>query len=440
MAWVTRLAEMSMPTLVGIVAETFNRITDPRKYERLFSLKDILMSGFAMFSLKFPSLLMFNNERDKPVIRYNLKELFGVEQAPCDTQMRRILDLIEPEEIEDTFRAILQHLKKLPIFEHYRLSQGSLVIAIDGVEHHCSNEISCDSCCQRTLKNGQIQYYHQALVAVIVHPDLHQVIPVAIEPILRLSNQSKNMAELTAIVQLLRKIRKILQEEKIIITLDALYGKGPCVKLLKKMNFNYIIVVKESDHVSLFDTVRKKMQSGETTEFETTEEDGRLCGYRYINRIGLNKTYPHLMVNYLDYWEVSKKDKKYNCIWITDIHLNSENVQTIMRGGRVRWKIENETFNALKNKGYEFGHNYGHGKKNLATVMMMLMFLAFLVDQIQELGCILFKEARYHCRSRKVLWEKLRGLFSDYFIEGWEVLWLTLSEQHQKGRLSLNTS
>ena len=36
-----------------------------------------------------------------------------------------------------------------------------------------------------------------------------------------------------------------------------------------------------------------------------------------------------------------------------------------MRGGRARWKIENETFNTLKNQGYHFEHNYGHGKKSV---------------------------------------------------------------------------
>jgi hypothetical protein len=30
-----------------------------------------------------------------------------------------------------------------------------------------------------------------------------------------------------------------------------------------------------------------------------------------------------------------------------------------MSGGRARWKIENETFNTLKNQGYQFEHNFG---------------------------------------------------------------------------------
>ena len=65
-----------------------------------------------------------------------------------------------------------------------------------------------------------------------------------------------------------------------------------------------------------------------------------------------------------------------------------------MRAGRARWRIENETFNTLKNHGYHFEHNFGHGNKHLATVFAYLMMLALLIDQIQQRGCALFRKAR----------------------------------------------
>ena len=54
-----------------------------------------------------------------------------------------------------------------------------------------------------------------------------------------------------------------------------------------------------------------------------------------------------------------------------------------MRGARARWKIEIETFNTLKNQGYHFGHNFGLGRQHLSAVFVLLMMLAFLMDQIQ---------------------------------------------------------
>ena len=92
--------------------------------------------------------------------------------------------------------------------------------------------------------------------------------------------------------------------------------------------------------------------------------------------------------------------------------MNYENIYQIMRGGRVNWRIENNTFNTLKNQDYHFSHNFGHGYNNLSTIFGMLMMLAFFVDQVQELSCQLFKQARAKFKSRTSLWEKIKGMFN----------------------------
>ena len=67
------------------------------------SLSDVMMSGLAVFSLKFPSLLKFDEQRNEARIRANLKSLFRVEQAPCDTQLRSVCDQVNPAEIRSPF-------------------------------------------------------------------------------------------------------------------------------------------------------------------------------------------------------------------------------------------------------------------------------------------------------------------------------------------------
>ena len=111
-----------------------------------------------------------------------------------------------------------------------------------------------------------------------------------------------------------------------------------------------------------------------------------------------------------------------------------------MRGGRSRWHIENQTFNTLKNQDYEFEHNFGHGKQYLATVLAMLMMLAFLIDQVQEYGCAFFQAARQRFHSRTSLWMKIKGLFTEFFIENWEALWRAMIDGHCGGVLQPNTS
>jgi len=79
--------------------------------------------------------------------------------------------------------------------------------------------------------------------------------------------------------------------------------------------------------------------------------------------------------------------------------------------GRSRWKIENETFNTLKNQGYNLEHNYGHGKKYLATNFALLMLLAFLAGQIAQALDFAFQRAWQKSGSKKNLWQKVRQVF-----------------------------
>ncbi|MEM6699386.1 MAG: hypothetical protein AAF599_13375 [Bacteroidota bacterium] len=93
-----------------------------------------------------------------------------------------------------------------------------------------------------------------------------------------------------------------------------------------------------------------------------------------------------------------------------------------MRAGRSRWKIENETFNTLKNQGYNFEHNYGHGKENLCTNLVLLMMLAFFVDQLQQLLNPLFQAAWKKNQSKIALWEAVRSKFNEFVVDAMEMI------------------
>jgi len=90
-----------------------------------------------------------------------------------------------------------------------------------------------------------------------------------------------------------------------------------------------------------------------------------------------------------------------NFSWITEFALTTDIVEKIMRGWRARWRIENKTFNTMKNQGDHFEHNYGHGKKNLSVVLAMVMMVAFLVDQTQQLCCPWFQAAWARCGNNR---------------------------------------
>ena len=181
---------------------------------------------------------------------------------------------------------------------------------------------------------------------------------------------------------------------------------------------SFILGAKPGDHKFLFDFLD---QIGK--EFEVVEKDKTIRRYRYANNQPLNDSNPNVRVNILEYTEINPKGKKLQFSWVTDVEITPYNAHKIMIGGRARWKIENETFNTLKNQGYNFEHNFGHGYKYLSTVFAMLMTLAFMIDQIQELCDAPFQNALRVRKRKKYLWEKLRGFFNEFLIDCWEDVW-----------------
>ena len=119
---------------------------------------------------------------------------------------------------------------------------------------------------------------------------------------------------------------------------------------------------------------------------------------------------------------------------MTDFRLDEHNVFRIMRGGRSRWKIENETFNTLKNQGYQFEHNFGHGQEHLSVVLAMLMMLAFLVDQTQQLCCPLFRAVWKKLGSKKMLWERMRSFFREHIVCSMREILEALCYRYERSR------
>lgn len=377
--------------------------------------------------------------RQEAVIRANLKSLYGVERAPCDTQLRTRLDAVDPEQLRPAFGAVHRHLQRHKALEAYQYLEGYYLVSIDGTGQFASSAISCPQCCVKNAGQANASYYHQLLGAVIVHPGLKTVLPLMPEAITRQDGANKNDCERNAAKRLLTALRQDHPKLKLIIVEDSLAGNGPHVELLESLGMRYIIGVKPGDHEALFEAVQQRLLTDQCHEISYIDEQGIEHGYRWVNGLALNQSHPDVEVNFLEYWEIEDGQERI-WSWVTNIPLTQGNVEAVMRGGRARWKVENETFNTLKNQGYELEHNYGHGQQHLATVFGTLTMLAFLVDQAQELGCRLFQAARARFHARTALWERLRALFTDFHIPDWKTLWEVLATGHAATVLAPDTS
>jgi hypothetical protein len=399
--------------LFRLLRENFATIAADRVDEVEIPLSDALMAAFAMVSLKAPSLLAFDKQRAEG----NLKTIYGLAHTPCDTRMRERLDPVSPEFLRPSFKLVFRHLQRGKVLEPMAFLEGHYLVALDGTGYFSSKTIHCASCLPKEHRNGSITYSHQLLSAAIIHPDCRAVIPLMPEPIIKQDGTTKNDCERNAAKRFITKLRQAHPHLQFIVTEDGLSSNAPHIETLHEHGCHSILGVKEGDHALLFQQVQAAEHAGRVTSYERHDRAaGVVHRFRFVNNVPLNGSRADVRVNFIEYWE-SGQDKEQHFSWVTDLRVSTRNVYTLMRGGRARWKIENETFNTLKNQGYNFEHNYGHGEQNLSVVFAMLMMLAFLVDQTQQLCCALFQAVWAKLGSKRLLWECLRSLFSTYALE-----------------------
>jgi hypothetical protein len=404
---------LSFDPLVKKIRERAEAIPDGRSRRCEFSVADAIMSALAMFSLKDPSLLAFEERRNDE----NIKTLFWVQQVPSDTHMRELLDPVPPDLFRPMFNDVLRAMQRGKALQQFIFHDGCYLLSLDGTQYFRSQNVHCSSCLvSKDSSTGKLTYSHQVLAASIVHPDKRTVIPLAPEPIINQDGTNKNDCERNASKRLLVKFRREHPHLPVIVVADGLSSNAPHIRLLKDLKMHFLLVAKPSDHQYLFQEVTKAMDENRYTIISWHPEDQPdvLCEVGFAHDLPLNQANPDVRVNFLCYTEYGPEGQRLQITWVTDLELTTDNARHLVRGGRARWKIENETFNTLKNQGYHFERNFGHGKKNLSVVFAMLMMLAFLIDQTQESCCGQFQAVLRKAGSRRHLWDCLRSHFRHF--------------------------
>jgi hypothetical protein len=429
---------LSADALFRLVRSGFTAIPEHRGGEVDISLTDALMSAYAMFSLKSPSLLAFDKERTAG----NLATIYGIQRVPCDTHMREILDPVDPESLRPVFTSVFRQLQRGKALEPVVFLDDCYLLALDGTGYFSSTTLHCASCLRKVHRNGVITYSHQMLGAAIIHPDFRAVIPLMPESIVKQDGTTKNDCERNATKRFVAKLRRDHPHLKFIVTEDSLSANAPHIETLHAHDLHYILGIKEGDHAFLFQQVQAAEHAGRMPYYERHDRAaGIVHRFRFLNQVPLNASNADLRVNFIEYWEIGAA-KVQHFSWVTDLQVNKRNVFRLMQGGRARWKIENETFNTLKNQGYNFEHNYGHGTKNLSVVFATVMMLAFLVDQAQQLCCALFRAVWTKLGSKRLLWERMRALFYAYRLNSMRELFTALFYGVEKAHplVSMDTS
>lgn len=400
--------------LIQSIKTGFKQVSEHRYKNASIHLDDFLQSAFAMFHLKDPSVHQYR--LNYPERADNLERIYKINFLPSDSAMREGIDGVNPNDIQECFKIPLAELSKQGIIDEYQVLNQYQAILFDGTQHYCSAKTPCEHCLKKVYRNKKgeitkITYSHQALAAVMAHPDSKEVFPIACEAIIKQDGSEKNDCELNASKRLIPTVRRMLPVEqyKLIGVFDGLYPNGPHIKMLNEYQMHYIIGIQDGYVLIQIDALKAK-NALQTREWITTNGNKGIA--RWANGLILNGQHQEISTNYFEYEELDAAGNRiYFNSWITDIPIVQQNIEELVQIGRSRWKIENETFNTLKNQGYNLEHSYGHGKKYLATNFMMLTFLAFLVDQTSQKIDTAFNKAWEYCKTKKRLWEKIRQVF-----------------------------
>jgi hypothetical protein len=414
-------------TLVAMIKDKFANLTDARTGKNThYEISDAALSAFAVFFLQNPSFLAQQINLQKSKGKNNLQALFGTYENPCDNQIRGLLDAVSANELYSIFSNIFRMLHEIGYFKAFTVLENSLLIAIDGVEHFSSQKIHCDCCSQQALSNGSIRYSHKVITPVIVSPTQANVIPLAPEFITPQDGNAKQDCELAAAQRWLAREGQGLAAHNITILGDDLFSHQPFCQAINAQNMHFILVCKKDSHATLYEWLADFERENQVQTVSKTRWDGKnkmTDTYRLMNQLALRDSDDAMRVNWCELKTVRDDDKvMYYNTFITDHALTTANVAEIVAAGRSRWKIENENNNTLKTKGYHFEHNFGHGKKNLASVLATLILLAFLFHTVLDYIDKFYQLLRAELPSRETFFNDVRALTRYICFESWQHL------------------
>ena len=406
-------------------SEVFESISDWRQKNKIsISIHDAMMSGLACMYFQDPSLLQFQKRMQEEQHRNNLNTLFGIENIPKETQMREIIDEVSSEYFRPLFRDYYLRLQRGKQLEQFQIFPGIYYFPVDGSQFFASKDIHCEQCLTKEYQNGSTNYSHQVLQGGIAHPDCSEVIPFMPEQIVNTDGSNKQDCEMNAAKRFLKKLYQSFPQLGLLVGGDALFSKQPIIEDTLSYNMHYLFAAKPDDHKYMMEWLNCYLT---LNHVEFSDEKGRKHFYEWMNDVPLNGSNDTIYVNFLR-CTITRKNKKdedevvFKNSWVTDLVISEDNVKTLVKAGRCRWKNENELFNVMKNHGYCMEHNYGHGQNNMAFNFYLLTLLAFFMHQIFELTDRQYQACREKFGSKKHLWEKLRSWIDIIIFETWEKL------------------
>jgi len=366
--------------LRGLVAG-MNQLPDPRREDRcVYTQAHLLWLGLLLFLMHLGSRRQMRFERLAETFVQNLAMLSG--QHDLDTvadpdTLAYYAEKLPVAAVEKLLAWMTRRLIRMKALDPFRLLDY-FPVAIDGSQICTFDEQPWPGCPHRELSGGTVQYFAYVLDAKLLTP-CGMALTLATEPLTNEGNKAfdKQDCELKAFPRLVEKLYAFFPRTPLCLLLDGLYANQNVIRLIESKRWKYIITFKEGSMSERF------------------PEAVTLAGMQKNNRLRVQnpKLTQHFLwadglpiaeftPNVLFCKEKPKGEQARQFVWLTNFHLCRNNVEKIAnKGGRLRWKIENEGFNVQKNNGYEMQHPYSEHANGL-QVFYVLLLMAYYIAQL----------------------------------------------------------
>ena len=395
----------------------------------VYSMADIALAAFSVFFTQCPSFLSYQQAMEQSRGRNNARSLFQIQRIPSDNHIRQTLDPVEPNHLFSLFDDLLQAFDKTGVLEQMRAVGRTRLIAIDATWYFSSSSknIHCPNCSSQRHAEGQITYFHSAITPVIVSPGHAQVVPLRPEFITPQDGHLKQDCEIAAAKRWLQAHAQRYSTGNDTLLGDDLYAHQPFCRQVLLHNFHFFFTCKPTSHLYLSRWVQA-LEEGRDLHSLKARVKGKgnrweHHHYQWANGVPLTEGADALRVNWCQL-TITDADGAvlYRNSFITDWALSADTVAGWVAAGRARWKIENENNNVLKNRGYHLEHNFGHGKKHLASLLMTMNLLAFGLHTLLELADENYRLIRDTVGARNRFFQHLQALTTYLHFESWERL------------------
>jgi hypothetical protein len=397
-------------------------LPDPRKgppRDGDYTMRDIGLSAFSLFFMGSPSFLAHQRALERGNGRSNCQTLFGMTAIPSDNYIRLMLDGVSPAAFDGLFTRALEAAGPLTRFQ---CLGGRVLIALDGSEYFCSRKIKCPQCSTRRRSDGGVECFHAFLGASLVAPGHTQVLPLPPECVAPQDGAEKQDCERNAAKRWLARHGSTVAHLQPIYLGDDLFACQPIAVAIHQEGGNFILTCKPASH----QTITEYLHGAELEEYRQTAcKRGKRTTtiYRWFSGVPLRATADAILVNWfsMETRNATGKRTYYNS-FVTDLDVTADTVAELAACGRARWKVENETFNVLKNNGYNLEHNFGHGKRTLASVFLTLNLLAFAFHTAAYLAMLAWRDAIAACGATYRFFENLRTITAYLVFADWSHL------------------